>query len=142
MKARAALLVLVLQAMCGTAGAQSTAETLAASCPKAHEMSQRHLLGLWRAEFDGIAQGATILLEKHPEYAESVRGQVNRNGERAEVSGDVDDGEFTLEESENGSNISATWLGDVVEGSCGREIRGTWQSEAEKRPYPFVLRKL
>ncbi|HSI55268.1 MAG TPA: hypothetical protein VK981_14915 [Ramlibacter sp.] len=142
MKTGAALLLLVLQAMCGPASAQSAAQTLAAACPKAHEMSQRHLLGLWRAEFEGMAQGATLLLDKHPEFPDSVRGQVNRNGELAEVSGDVDDGDFTLEESVNGTNISATWLGDVVEGSCGREIRGTWQSEAGKRPYPFVLRKL
>jgi hypothetical protein len=126
---------------CG-AFAQSVAQAVTVACPKAHEVTQRHLLGMWRAEFEGLAQGATLLLENHLELADSVRGRVNRNGERADVAGDVDEGEFTLEESGNGVNISATWMGDVVEGSCGREIRGTWQAERERRAHAFVLRKL
>lgn len=113
----------------------------AAPCPAAAQVSQSHLLGLWRAEFDDLPRGATLLLEKHPELAESVRGAINRDGERALVAGDVNEGEFTLEESVNGTNISATWLGDVVEGSCGREIRGTWRAEGEQRARGFVLRK-
>jgi hypothetical protein len=100
-----------------------------------------HLLGIWRAEFDGIAQGATLLLERHPEMAGSVSGAINRNGERARLAGDVDEGEFTLEESVNGVNISAVWLGDVVEGSCGREIRGFWRAEGKPGRWTFVLRK-
>jgi hypothetical protein len=125
----------------GSALAQTVAAPVAIACPKAHEVAQIHLLGLWRAEFDGLAQGATLLLENHPELADSVRGRINRDGERAEVAGDVDEGEFTLEESVNGVNISATWMGDVVEGSCGREIRGTWQAERDRRAHSFVLRK-
>lgn len=117
------------------------AETPAApSCPAPAEVAQRHLLGLWRATFDGQARGATLLLEPHPEFAESVRGAINRDGARALVAGDVDDGEFTLEESVNGTNISATWTGDVVEGSCGREIRGSWQA-AGGPALAFVLRR-
>ena len=141
MKLRSAFLFALAQAACAAANAQDAAQVAHAACPKAGEVTQRHLLGLWRAEFEGQAQGATLLLEKHPELAESVRGGINRDGERGEVAGDVDDGEFTLEESANGINISATWLGDVVEGSCGREIRGTWQGEGERRAHDFVLRK-
>jgi hypothetical protein len=70
-----------------------------------------------------------------------VRGEINRDGLRAWLAGDVDDGEFSLEESANGVNISAVWLGDVVEGSCGREIRGAWKAEGEPRQVQFVLRK-
>jgi hypothetical protein len=110
-------------------------------CPAAEDVRSEHLLGFWRAEFEGLAQGATLLLEKHAEYAEMVSGGINRNGDRALLTGDIDGGELTLEESVNGVNISATWLGDVVEGSCGREIRGNWQAEGGPRPYPFVLRK-
>ena len=59
------------------------------------------------------------------------------------LAGDVHKGEFTLEESADGKRISAVWTGDVVEGSCGKEIRGTWQEEKDPpRPYPFVLRKM
>ena len=111
------------------------------ACPHASEGRQDHLLGLWRAEFEGLAQGATLLLEKHPMFALSLRGAINRNGERAQLAGDVEDGEVTLEESANGSNISAVWLGDVVEGSCGREIRGAWKAEGDSRQFQFVLRK-
>lgn len=112
-----------------------------APCLASGEVAQRHLLGLWRATFDGLAQGATLLLEPHPELAESVRGAINRNGERALVAGDVDDGEFTLEESTDGTNISATWSGTVVDGSCGREIRGDWQATGGAPALAFVLRR-
>jgi hypothetical protein len=140
---RAALISFVpaLAIACATALAQDATHTLAAACPKAHEVGKQHLIGLWQAEFEGRPRGATLLLEQHPELADSVRGAVNRDGERADLAGDVDEGEFTLEESRNGVNISATWLGDVVEGSCGREIRGTWQAEGDSRVLRFVLRK-
>ena len=110
-------------------------------CPRPADVQQRHLLGLWHAEFADHGPGATLLLEPHPELDESVRGMVNRNGERALVAGDVDQGAFTLEESANGTAISGTWLGDVVEGSCGRQIRGTWQAEGDSHTRSFVLRK-
>lgn len=130
-----AALVLAVSALPGIALAQAPA------CPKAEEVRARDLLGLWRAEFEGLAQGATLLLEKHPELAESVHGAINRNGDKALLAGDVGDGEFSLEESANGVNISAVWLGDVVEGSCGREIRGSWKAEGQARQFQFVLRK-
>ncbi len=129
--------------LAGSLAGPALAETPSAPpapCPAPGEVAQRHLLGLWRASFDGLAQGATVLLEPHPELAESVRGAINRNGERALVAGDVDDGEFTLEESSNGTNISATWTGDVVAGSCGREIRGSWQA-GDGPARPFILRR-
>jgi hypothetical protein len=113
----------------------------ATPCVKADEVAQKDLLGRWRAEFEGLAQGATLVLEKHPEFAETLRGAIERNGKRAQLAGDVGDGELTLEESVNGTNISATWLGDVVEGSCGREIRGAWKAEGNSRQYQFILRK-
>ena len=128
-------LMLAISALPGTAVAQTPV------CPKAAEVRAQDLLGLWRAEFEGLPQGATLLLEKHPDLTESVRGTINRNGERALLAGDVDDGDFNLEESANGTNISAVWLGDVVEGSCGREIRGSWKAEGDSRQFPFVLRK-
>lgn len=135
MKAPLALLV-------GLVALAAQAQPPNPACPHASEVRQAHLLGLWRAEFDGTGHAGTLLLEKHPEYTESVRGSINRNGERRLLAGDVLDGEFTLEESADGQRIAATWLGEVVEGSCGREIRGTWTAEAapdDRRA--FVLRK-
>ncbi|MFC5497191.1 hypothetical protein ACFPOE_06570 [Caenimonas terrae] len=124
------------QARAGTAGELQT------PCPSPGEITQRHLLGLWRASFDGLQQGATLLLERHPELAESVRGAIDRDGRQALVAGDVDDGEFTLEESVDGVHIDAIWSGTVIDGSCGLEIRGDWQRAAGPAPRPFVLRKL
>lgn len=113
---------------------------LAQDCPVAQAVKPRQLVGLWRAEFAGGA-GATLLLEPHPRYAASLAGEVNRNGERSRVAADLDEGEFTLEESADGLRIDAAWLGDVVEGSCGREIRGSWQpTGAAARA--FLLRRL
>lgn len=112
------------------------------TCPTGSEVTYRHLLGLWRASFDGLPRGATLLLEQHPELAESVRGAINRDGERSLVAGDVEDGEFTLEESADGVKIDGTWSGTVIDGSCGREIRGDWQRTSDSAPRAFVLRKL
>jgi hypothetical protein len=128
----AATLVLALQA---------SAALAQAPCPTAQEVTQAGMLGLWRAEFDGAVHAGTLLFEPHPEYAASFRGTINRNGERRPVAGDIEAGEFTLEESADGVRIAATWLGDVVEGSCGREIRGTWTRDGENTGQAFVLRK-
>lgn len=120
----------------------ASASAQPAACPAPAEVTNAQLLGLWRAEQDGTWHAGTLLLEKHPEYAESFRGAINRNGERRQVAGDVDAGAFTMEESADGKRIAATWLGDVVPGSCGREIHGTWQSEGDPKPRRFVLRKV
>jgi hypothetical protein len=111
-----------------------------AACPSVASISQTHLIGRWEAQVGG---GAPFVLQlvKHPEFAETLRGSLERGGTRVEIAGDIDDGELTLEESVNGHNISATWLGDVVEGSCGREIRGTWKAEGTPIGRPFVLKK-
>lgn len=68
------------------------------------------------------------------------------------LAGDVDEGEFTLEESDNGQTISATWSGTVIDNSCGKEIRGTWIKSlsttatnaalGQASNHRFVLRKL
>ena len=118
------------------------APTLAQTeCPHASEVTAQDLFGLWRAEFEGQGHVGSLLLEKHPLYAESVSGTISRDGERSKLAGDVEDGEFTLEESADGVHIAATWLGDLVEGSCGREIRGTWKAEHDPASRNFILRK-
>ena len=112
-----------------------------AACPDASEVRQAHLVGPWRAELEGDGHVGTLLLEKHALYSESVSGTINRNGERRPVAGDVEDGEFTLEESADGMRITATWIGELVQGSCGKEIRGTWTLDGDRAGKGFVLRK-
>ena len=134
-----ALFLIAISAYPTSASSQNDSKSSAA-CPAAVDMSHLHLQGHWRAELQATA--ATLQLGPHPELAHSVRGTVQRGGTTAQVSGDVDDGDLTLEESINGTNISATWTGRVVDGSCGKEIRGSWtQSTSPDTPQPFVLRK-
>lgn len=111
-------------------------------CPRPAEVKAPHLLGLWRARIDGVPQGATLLFEKHPLYIDSVSGAINRNGDKGVVSGELEGGEFNMEESADGQRIFATWAGAIVDGSCGREIRGTWQRDGETQGHAFVLTKL
>lgn len=141
MRAAAALALLAFVAR--TAAAQPAASPETRACPEPHEVAPAALVGLWRAEFPGSAlPGATLLLQPHPEYPLSLKGGINRNGERGQVVADLEDGELTLEESADGKRIAATWLGDVAAGSCGREIRGSWQAREGRELLPFVLRKL
>jgi hypothetical protein len=113
----------------------------AAGCPPADEVSATQMLGLWRAEFEDRGPAATLLLEAHPEFAGNFRGAVNRDGERRQLAGDVEDGDVTLEESADGVHIVAVWVGEVVEGSCGKEVRGAWRAEDAATQRQFVLRK-
>ncbi|MES2785512.1 MAG: hypothetical protein V4684_08625 [Pseudomonadota bacterium] len=115
------------------------AQNVSRACPKASEVTFAHLLGQWRAQIEGAAD-ATLVFVRHPQYR-GVRGTINRGGERSELSGEVHDGEFLLEESTDGVAISATWVGEVAPGSCGREVRGNWRLERDKIERAFVLRK-
>ena len=129
-------------------------------CIAAQDATHHHLQGLWKAHFylepstektgagaTELPPTATLQLGPHPELAQSVRGTVQRDGVTAQVSGDVEEGDVTLEESINGTNISATWTGRVSEGSCGKEINGIWNNanptpnSASVAPIRFVLRK-
>ncbi|MFC7206597.1 hypothetical protein ACFQOZ_07165 [Comamonas endophytica] len=124
-------------------GASALAQT--APCVDATEASHETLLGHWEAQFrapdDSPSGTAHLELIPHPELAASVRGRLQRAGVEALLAGDVDQGDFTLEESINGTNISATWIGQVVPDSCGKEIRGTWTQENPPLSLSFVLRK-
>lgn len=134
--------------------ATSPAATATSACPSARSMEQQHLQGVWQAQFpaapaapaspDLPGQPASLVvlrLHQHPELAASVRGTVQRGGATAQVTGDVHEGGLTLEESTDGVRISATWLGDVVENSCAKEIHGTWNTNTPETSTPFVLRK-
>ncbi|MBT9476713.1 hypothetical protein [Polaromonas sp.] len=141
MKTLPAIVLIAACAINTGASGQNSTETQPA-CPAVAEISPQHLYGSWRAELDGQPEGATLLLEKHSELAGSVSGRVTRASVSAQLAGDVDAGEFTLEESIDGEHISATWLGSVVASSCGQEIRGRWGQAASAHNTPFVLRKL
>ena len=101
---------------------------------------------------------ATLQLEKHEEFSDSVQGVVTRkltalqnakdgHAPRAALAGDVEDGFVILDESSNNTSISGTWNGQLVDGSCGREVTGVWKdtsaSAAPDAPdVPFTMKKL
>jgi hypothetical protein len=116
---------------------QASAST---ACPKPADVTHQHLYGAWRAEFTPEG-AATLRLQKHPEFAQSVSGEIVRGAVRAQVAGDVEDGAFHLEESSDGTSIAAVWAGQVVEGSCGKEIKGTWKHHKDGTERTFTLRK-
>jgi hypothetical protein len=127
--------------LAGAAALLSCVAAAQAPCPGPGELTPQQLLGTWQAQLQGSWDSATLQLSQHPDYPESFRGTLQGAGGRAEVAGDFEDGEFTLEESSDGVHIAATWLGALVEGSCGREIRGTWKRDGQAEGRSFVLRK-
>jgi hypothetical protein len=128
----AMLSVLVANSSAQTAQAATTAPAIV--CPNAEDLTPADLYGLWRlvlwpeggSESAPVSTGA-MLFGPHPEYPGSVRGRLRRSGPgadlEAEVAGDVaDDGEFSLDESTDGTSIDAVWTGLPTD--CGRTVRG------------------
>ncbi|MEY3460905.1 MAG: hypothetical protein RLZZ03_558, partial [Pseudomonadota bacterium] len=71
-------------------------------------------------------------------------GKVAGHATRAQLAGDIEAGTLLLDESSNGINLTASWDGQIVEGSCGRTIRGVWKDLSSEAPpdapdLPFVL---
>lgn len=113
------------------------------ACPSdAQALPLVALFGSWEARFDGVAGVAMVRLARHPEYA-GVRGSITRDGgARAELAGDIDDeGLLTIDESQDGRAISATWSGALQPGSCGKVFEGTWRQAGDEHTARFVLRK-
>lgn len=108
-------------------------------CLKASDVQAPQLYGQWVVEFlpdtssaqDAPAgsprpteQRGRMVLEKNPEFADSISGWLYLGYTKILVVGDVEDAVFSLEESLDGEAISAVWDGAVVEGSCGKAIAG------------------
>lgn len=123
----------------GLAGANASAQL---GCPSdAQALPLVALFGEWEVRIDGDPAGAVVRLAQHPDYA-GVRGRIERNGVAAELAGDIDDeGLLTIDESQDGRSISATWSGALQPGSCGRVFEGTWRRAGDERTARFVLRK-
>ena len=125
--------------------AQNMPQQPPGSCPRPDAVDATHLIGTWWGRIDGLPGVAVLQLRPHPEHRDGVSGRVRRAAgggpQDAAVSGDVDEGRFTLEESEDGQRIAATWSGTVMEDSCGKTINGHWWRDNPDQPQPFTLRK-
>lgn len=130
--ARAAVLLLA-----AAAGA-----TPVLACPANADLTARDLIGAWRADITGTWLSAEVILQPNPDWPGSLAGRIRRDGREAQLAGDLEDGTFTLEESADGVRIDATWVGQPVEGRCGREIQGTWRAAGDSPSRKFTLRRV
>ena len=128
------------------ARAQSdTKKEPAAACLSAKSIKAPQLYGIWQVTFSnppaGLPKTAILLLERHQEFADSLRGTVSRDlvstaghSAKAALAGDVEDGFVILDESSNNISISGTWNGELVQASCGREVNGVWKDTSASAP--------
>ena len=170
----------------------STQKPPKTACAAVKDIKAPQLYGLWQVSFTnpppGLPATASMLLEKHAEFSDSLQGVVTRkllakpnvnvnansnadakqnakpddksvgratdsapdkdsHAPTAALAGDVEDGFVILDESSNNISISGTWNGQLVEGSCGREVKGLWKDTSARAPpdapdVPFTLKKL
>lgn len=127
------------------------------ACPAPKTMQAPQLYGIWQVSFThppaGLPKTAVMLLEKHAEFSDSLAGIVSRDPvtaaghtAKAALAGDLEDGFVTLDESSNNISISGTWNGQLVEASCGREVKGMWRDTSASAPpdapeVPFTMVK-
>jgi hypothetical protein len=127
-------------------------------------MKAEQLHGLWAVQFSnppsGLPARATMLLERHAEFAESLAGVVSRDlgpaagskaiaahAAKAALAGDLEGGMLLLDESSDNVSITGTWNGEMVKGSCGKVFQGTWKDTSSSAPdnapdIPFTLTRL
>ena len=134
------------------------------TCPTAQTMKAVQLHGLWKVAFvkppGGLPDKATMLLEQHAEFSDSLAGTLSRNlgaargtaaiaghAAKAFLAGDLEDGVLVLDESSDNLSITGTWNGEIVNDSCGKVIKGVWKdtshSAADNTPdVPFTLTRM
>ncbi len=158
-----AIILIAFCAYINWATAQNGPKTpLKTACGAAKDIKAPQLYGMWQVTFTnppaGLPDNATLLLEKHEEFSDSLQGVVTRklsaaqnskdgHAAKAALAGDVEDGFVILDESSNNTSISGTWNGQLVEGSCGREVTGQWKDtsasvKSDAPDVPFTMTKL
>ena len=128
------------------APAATSTATTGADCPDVTRLHAAQLHGSWEVELVQAGQRGQLTLRQHPEFSASLRGEFRYGGHRSIASGDVEVGEFNLDESRDGKTLFAFWSGQLVPAACGAEIRGKWQPLArEGQPVlaesDFILRR-
>lgn len=122
--------------------AQATPEAPAAQrCPLPQSFKAPHLYGAWRIELTAKGQKGRLVLRQHPEFTESLRGELSYGTTTSIASGDLEEGELNLDESSDRVSMTATWTGKLVPTSCGKEIRGEWHDLQKDTRSPFILRR-
>jgi hypothetical protein len=120
--------------------------TLSISCIASKDVMAKDLYGNWVLELKSITEPPSLIstrlsFKQNPEFSESLAGQFSLQSKTVEVFGDIEEGALELEESDNGKDISALWMGRIAEGSCGQAITGTRRMLATQTTQQFVLRR-
>ena len=127
-------------------------------------MKADQLYGDWAVRFShppaGLPERATMHLQRHAEFSESLAGSVSRDlgkaagtpaiaghAAQAMLAGDLDEGMLLLDESSDKDSITGTWNGEMVAGSCGKAYQGVWKDTSSSAPpdapdVPFTLTRL
>jgi hypothetical protein len=113
--------------------ALSGCTSLPPPCHSAADLKPEQLHGVWTVQLDGAGPHWSLQLGPHPEHIGSLRGELTQGALRYPVVADLDGQDFTLEESHDGQRIAATWLGEVLTGSCGQTLRGERIGPQERR---------
>jgi len=140
------ILLIATYALCACASGPAQDTARARGCPDVMRLHAAQLYGQWSVELVQAGLRGTLTLRQHPEFSASLRGEFLIGGQRSIASGDVEAGDFNLDESRDGKTLFAFWSGQLVPGACGNEIRGQWQPlapEGQSAPpvSDFVLRR-
>ena len=133
------------------------------ACPAARDLPAAKLYGVWAVRFDkapaGLPATATLQLQRHAEFSDSLAGSVTRalgasagssaiagHAARAALAGDLEEGMLMLDESSNNVNITGTWNAEMAAGSCGKLFKGVWKdtssgASADAAEIPFTMQK-
>lgn len=108
-----------------------------AACLAPEAMKASQLFGRWAVRYSnpppGLPVTATMVLERHAEFSDSLAGTVSRPASKTSVpaqaalAGDLDGGLLLLDESSDNIRITASWNGEMVPGSCGMAFTGQWK---------------
>lgn len=115
------------------------------ACPDLAQWPAARLHGQWHIELPELGQRGQLTLRQHPEFAASLRGELQIDGHDAIASGDLDGGELNLDESRDGKSLHAFWTGQLSGADCGQTIEGQWESLPQdgqpSRRSRFILRR-
>lgn len=149
-----ALAALVAPVLLPCAHAQGPDTDIPAGCAVRDHVPPAELGGEWQVSLrepgsppERVRDQGQLRLERHPEYTDGVRGPLllGRGGQMrgSQVSGDVIDGEFHLDESEDGRTISAVWSGQALQCAGQLMITGTRRpAEGIDAPDPALAFRL
>ena len=134
--------------------ASAPTQNAAPACVPAQALTAPLLYGRWAVRYTdppaGLPPTATLVLQRHAEFSESLAGTVTRPAQgqaaSAALAGDIDGGLLLLDESADNVRITATWNGEIVPDSCGTQFTGLWKdltAAADNSPsVAFTLKKL